>query len=167
MVSQGSKAPPRARHTGPQTQLGQRPPQQLSLRRLFVYLSVICLVCAAVARYPQAVALVATNIVRLVGWIGPTLLVCGMLATHCHRPNLTLMAAIGGATMGMFLAPGWHSNLLEPAVLWMLGFHASWQAWKGMGWLDMLLPPLLAAVVGGAACWVSRVGNQAREARRK
>ncbi len=135
---------------------------RISLRRLFVYLSVICVVSGAIAQYPDAVVAVARLAIFTTLLVGPSLLVCTSYATHSSNPRLTFFVAASGVCMGVFLSPGLSANL-EPIALWALGKPWRWNGPQNVGIIDLTIPPLAALLVGVIGWWVSHIANSSHD----
>lgn len=111
-----------------------------SLRRLLVGVTVVCVLCALVANFPQA----AHAVVLGIPFVAPTIVMCAVLPWCSSRPLLTLFAAIAGAWIGwMYFPHTIHELRSEPPDWWdMYSYTLQSQAF----------PAAAGAFFGGFAC---------------
>lgn len=132
---------------------------RLSLGRLFVYFTVICLVTGVVLRSPELV--VATNrtvvtVLLAALQVVPTVFVCRWNASRSRNPRLSIFVTAMGALIGAYFCPGWAANAAN-IVVWLGGYR--WGGLQPFGIVDMIIPPLAAAVVGGLSELVIRASK--------
>lgn len=130
------------------------PKMRVSLRQVFIYLTVFCVGCHVVARYPNFVESITKVVVYYGLLVGPSVLICTWIAASSSRPLLPYFTGISGTLMGIILSPELRGHA-EFWVLPLLGIDAFGSP-PDVGAVDFVVPPLMALLLGGIGSYVIR-----------
>lgn len=133
-------------------------PARISVRRLFAYITAICLVLGATASFPDAVETTATmlrNLLWFVTVVGPSILVCLLFSRLSPRPKMTLLTAGLGALAGLYYTP-FAAACLDYVAAIVIDGKPRWRG-VGLSFEQDALPPTIAAFVCGALSWCASV----------
>jgi hypothetical protein len=111
-------------------------PRTFSLGRLMLVVTLVCVVIGVAVRFSD----LANATIAAIGWVGPTLVVLGILSGNSQQPRATVVAAVVGAIVVFCI--------VTPQVV-QTPHRNAWSFWDlyAANYFKIAIPPALGAIL--------------------